>query len=83
MSAIRVSLPASLAAFVDEQVAHRGFETRSAYVGELIRRDRDRQHVRRLMLEGSDSAPSITAGNAYFEGLRAGASRPARIGGDR
>ena len=71
---MKVSLPASLAAFVDKQVADRGFETRSAYVGELIRRDRDQQRLRSLLLEGGASAPSTPADTSYFENLRVGAS---------
>ena len=72
MSTMRVSLSASLEEFVDEQVANRGFATRSAYIRELIRHDRDRQHLRNLMLEGGESAPSIAADATYFEGLRGG-----------
>ena len=73
---MNVSLPAPLKAFVDHQVANRGFGTSSAYIRELIRRDQDRQHLRSLLLEGGESAPSITADTHYFQNLRAGVRPP-------
>ncbi|MXW70141.1 MAG: type II toxin-antitoxin system ParD family antitoxin [Acidobacteria bacterium] len=79
MSRIQESLPASLESFVDEQVVNRGFATRCAYIRELIRHDRDRQRLRNLLLEGGDSAPSITADSIYFACLRAGTSPDPRI----
>ena len=70
MSTMNISLPARLKSFVDEQVTDRGYGTCSAYVRELIHRDRDRQHLRGLLLEGGESPPSVTADTAYFEELR-------------
>ena len=75
MSTMNVSLPGTLKSFVDDQVADRGFGTCSAYIRELIRRDRDRQHLRGLLLEGGESAPSVTVDEVYFENLRAGVRR--------
>lgn len=69
---MRISLPAALKSFVDEQVTDRGYGGRSAYIHELIRHDQDRQHLRNLLLEGGESAPAVTADAAYFEALRAG-----------
>jgi len=83
MSTMRVSLPTSLKSFVDEQVTHRGFATRSAYVRELIRHDQDGQHLRSLMLEGGTSASSVTADTTYFQKLRDGIAPHARIGEGR
>lgn len=71
MSTMNISLPAPLKSFVDEQVADRGYGTCSAYVRELILRDRDRRHLRDLLLEGGESPPSVIADAAYFEELRA------------
>lgn len=70
MSTMNISLPASLKSYVDDQVADRGYGSSSAYVRELIRRDRDRQHVRGLLLEGGESEPATTADAAYLETLR-------------
>ena len=68
---MNVSLPASLKSFVDEQVVGRGYGTCSEYVRALIRRDQDRQSLRRLLFEGAGSAPSKPVDAAYFDDLRA------------
>ena len=70
MSTMNISLPDSLKAFVDEQVASRGFGTSSEYVRELIRKDQDRLHLRGLLRQGARSAPSQPADAAYFASLR-------------
>jgi antitoxin ParD1/3/4 len=70
MRTMNISLPDSLKSFVDEQVSTRGYGSSSEYVRELIRRDLDRQHLRGLLLEGADSAPTEVADAGYFEGLR-------------
>ncbi len=70
MSTMNISLPDSLKAYVDEQVAGRGFGTSSEYVRELIRKDQDRQNLRALLLEGAGSAPAALADKAYFDTLR-------------
>ncbi|HEY2482448.1 MAG TPA: type II toxin-antitoxin system ParD family antitoxin [Caulobacteraceae bacterium] len=68
---MNISLPDALKAFVDAQVAGGGYGTSSEYVRELIRRDKDRAHLRRLLLDGAASPPAAPADAAYFEGLRA------------
>ena len=78
MSTMNISLPDALKAFVDEQVSGRDFGTSSEYVRALIRRDRDRQYLRALLLDGAGSAPAVPADEAYFDALR-GRVRP----GDR
>ena len=70
MSTINISLPARLKSFVDEQVQDRGYGSSSAYIRDLIRRDRDRRLLRGLLLAGGESAPIVTADKAYFETLR-------------
>ncbi len=72
---MNISLPDSLKAFIDEQLEARGFGTTSEYVRELIRKDRDRQRLRAVLLEGAASEPGAPADAAYFEGLRARAAR--------
>jgi putative addiction module CopG family antidote len=54
---MNISLPDSLKAFVEEQVAAKGYGTSSEYMRELIRKDQDRQHLRNLLLEGAQSVP--------------------------
>ena len=55
---------------MDEQVTGRGFGTCSEYVRALIRHDRDRQHLRRLLLEGAESAPAEPVDATYFDNMR-------------
>ncbi|MBA2592266.1 MAG: type II toxin-antitoxin system ParD family antitoxin [Pseudomonadota bacterium] len=70
MSSMNISLPDSLKAFVDEQVAQRGYGTGSEYVRELIRKDQDRMRLRELLLEGAATQPGGPADEAYFDSLR-------------
>ncbi|PDT17871.1 type II toxin-antitoxin system ParD family antitoxin [Rhizobium sp. J15] len=70
MSTMNISLPDSLKHFVDQQVAGRGYGTSSEYVRELIRRDKERQHLRDLLLEGASSAATEPVNANYFDGLR-------------
>lgn len=67
---MNVSLPDALKEFVEGQAAERGYGTSSEYVRELIRKDRDRQSLRALVLEGARSAPASPADAAYFDNLR-------------
>lgn len=71
MSTMNISLPESLKSFVDEQVSQGGYGTSSEYVRELIRKDKDRLHLRSLLLAGATSAPTAAADSSYFAGLRA------------
>lgn len=70
MSTMNVSLPDALKAFVDDQVAQHDYGTGSAYIQELIRKDRDRQALRSLLLDGADSPLAGPADTAYFDSLR-------------
>jgi antitoxin ParD1/3/4 len=58
VSSMNISLPDSLKAFVDEQVAQRGYGTGSEYVRELIRKDQDRMRLRELLLEAPPPRPA-------------------------
>ena len=79
MSTMTISLPEALKSFVDQQVGARSYSSSSEYVRELIRKDRDRQRLRGLLLEGAASAPAVTADADYFGRLR----DRAREGGQR
>jgi antitoxin ParD1/3/4 len=70
MSTMNISLPEELKAFVDQQVAARAYGSASEYVRELLRRERDVEHLRGLLLEGLESGPGRVADAAYFDGLR-------------
>lgn len=67
---MNISLPDALKAFVDEQVSQRGFRTSSEYVRELIRKDQDRQRLRKLILSGASTEGGPPADDTYFEALR-------------
>jgi len=67
---MNISLPQSLKDFVDRQVASRACRTSSEYVRALIRRDRDRQHLRGLLLDGAASPPAGEADTSWFAELR-------------
>ena len=70
MSTMNISLPEALKEFVDNQVGANGYSTSSEYVRELIRKDRDRQRLRGLLLEGAASPSAVTADADYFDRLR-------------
>lgn len=70
MTTMNVSLPDELKVFVDERVVHDGYGSTSEYVRDLIRRDRERGHLRDLVLEGANSGPGVVADTAFFDALR-------------
>ena len=70
MTIMNISLSEALKTFVDDQVGERGYSSSSEYVRELIRKDRDRQRLRVLLLEGAASPPAVTADADYFDRLR-------------
>jgi antitoxin ParD1/3/4 len=72
MPTMNISLPESLRAFVEEQIAQRRYGTTSEYVRDLIRRDQDRQHLRDLLLAGAASEQGSVADDRYFDDLRDG-----------
>ena len=67
MPKMNESLPESL---VDDQVSTGGYSSLSEYIRELIRKEEDRQHLRRLLLEGAESPPAVIADEKYFAELR-------------
>jgi antitoxin ParD1/3/4 len=78
MSTMNISLPDTLRAFVDEQVATRHYGTSSEYIRELIRKDHDLQQMRKLLLEGGESPQAGVADDDYFDSLRARARNSGR-----
>jgi len=70
MGTMNISIPDTLKAYVDDQVAERGYGTSSEYIRELIRMDQDRQHLRGLLLAGAESQPGPAVDAAYFSELR-------------
>jgi antitoxin ParD1/3/4 len=77
MSTMNVSLPEELKAFVDEQVAAQGYASTSEYLRDLIRKQRDIERLRQMLLEGANSGPGKVIDDAWFAELRARAKRRA------
>lgn len=77
MATMNISLPDQLRIFADEQVSQRGFGSSSEYMRELIRKDKDRQQLRTLLLAGAASRPTTAVDSNYFESLRDGVRRAA------
>ena len=77
MGTMNISLPDSLKSFVEEQRSARGYGTSSEYIRELIRKERDREHLRSLLLEGAASEPTVHADGRFFEELRDGVRKRA------
>jgi antitoxin ParD1/3/4 len=71
MTTMNISLPDTLKSFVDDQVAGRGYGTISEYVRDLIRKEHDREQMRRLLLDGAASPAGKPIDAAYFDTLRA------------
>lgn len=78
MAPMNTSPPLALTSFVDDQVGARGYGTSSEYIRELIQKDRDRQRLRGLLLEGAASHPEAAADADHFDRLR---SRIGEAGG--
>ncbi len=83
MGTMNISLPDTLRNFVEDQVTAGGYGTSSEYVRELIRRDKDRTHLKSLLMEGARSPVAGQADDAYFESLRKRARLPRKTAGRR
>ena len=73
-------MPDSLKSFVDDQVSQGAYGTSSEYLRELIRKDKDRLHLRSLLVAGAASAPTAVADTAYFDGLRERVRKATAVG---
>ena len=70
MATMNISLPDELKQFVDEQVAEHAYGSSSEYLRELIRKQRDMEKLRNLLLDGFNSGPGQVADAAFHAGLR-------------
>lgn len=70
MTTMNVSLPDELKSYVDEQVDDGGYGSTSEYVRDLIRRDKGRQQLRGVLLDGAASGLGPIADPSYFGSLR-------------
>jgi Arc/MetJ-type ribon-helix-helix transcriptional regulator len=70
---MNVNLPASIASFVEEQVANLGFQSAAAYVSDLIEADRRRSaraYYEAEVLKGIQSGPSAPLDEAEWQSIR-------------
>lgn len=70
MATMNISLPDDLKAFVDAQVAEHAYGSTSEYLRELIRKQRDVEKLRNLLLEGANSGPGELVTADTFRQLR-------------
>jgi antitoxin ParD1/3/4 len=73
MSTVNISLPESMKAYIDEQVATGGYGTVSEFFRDLIRQDQKRkakENLETLLLEGLDSGASTPMSAQDWENIR-------------
>ncbi|HMT06678.1 MAG TPA: type II toxin-antitoxin system ParD family antitoxin [Pyrinomonadaceae bacterium] len=76
---MNISLPQELRTFVDSQVSEGDYTSSSEYVRELLRNERERVRIQRLLRDGAASPVSDTVWDAkYFEKMRASVKAKAK-----
>ena len=77
MAKMSVVPPGELKQFLDAQVAEEGFISGNEHSCDVIRRQLDLEHFRKLLIEGASSGPTRPMESGFFEQMRARArSRP-------
>ena len=69
MATMNISLPDELKQFIDAQVSEHGYGSTSEYLRDLIRKQRDVEKLRGMLLEGVNSGPATP--NAHTPAPRA------------
>ncbi|HCO42663.1 MAG: type II toxin-antitoxin system ParD family antitoxin [Sinimarinibacterium flocculans] len=70
MATMNISLTDDLKAFVDQQVAEHAYASTSEYLRDLIRKQRDIEKLRGLLLEGFNSGPAEPVTPETFKQMR-------------
>lgn len=73
MTTLNISLPESMRAFIDEQIAKGDYSTASEYIRDLIRQDQKQaaqMKLETMLLEGLDSGESIEVTDEWWENKR-------------
>lgn len=68
---MNISLTEPLKRFVDQQVRQGGFSSTSDYMRDLIRKQRDIESLRQMLLDGANSGPGKAIDDAWFAELHA------------
>lgn len=70
MATMNISLTDDLKLFVDQQVAAHAYASNSEYLRDRIRKQRDIEKLRGLLLEGFNSGAGQLADDVFFSELR-------------
>ena len=70
MATMNISLPDDLKAFVDAQVTEHAYGSTSEYLRELIRKQRDVEKLRCMLLDGFNSGPATPMDSGFFDTMR-------------
>jgi len=70
MATMNISLPDELKQFIDDQVSQHGYGSTSEYLRELIRKQRDVEKLRGMLLEGLNSGPATPQEPDFFDRMR-------------
>jgi antitoxin ParD1/3/4 len=73
MTTVNISVPDSMRAFIDEQVAKGGYSTTSEYIRQLLRQEAERvaqARLETLLLEGLDSGELIEINDDWWQQKR-------------
>jgi len=70
MATMNISLPDDLKGFIDDQVVEHGYGSTSEYLRDLIRKQRDVENLRQMLLDGANSGPGKLIDDAFFAELR-------------
>lgn len=70
MVTMNISLLDELNQFIDTQVSEQGYGSSSEYLRELVRKQRDLEKFRGMLLEGFKSGPGAVANDEFFAELR-------------
>jgi antitoxin ParD1/3/4 len=69
MATMNISLPDELKQFIDTQVSKHGYGSSSEYLRDLIRKQRDVERLRKMLLDGANSGPGRMVDEAFFAEL--------------
>ena len=70
MATMNISLPDELKQFVDQQVSEGAYGSSSEYLRELIRKQRDVEKLRGMLLDGFNSGPDEPVTPDTFRQMR-------------
>ena len=70
MATMNISLPEELKQFIDAQVSEHGYGSSSEYLRDLVRKQRDVEKLRNLLLEGANSRPGEVVTEETFNRMR-------------